>query len=105
MAELVAAIRAEIAAQATPPAPVPDRLLSINEAAGALGIGRSRLYEEVAAGRLRSLKVGRRRLVPASAIAGYIEAVTNGGGPSVPGLTRNEPPLGSRAERTRTHPE
>ncbi len=78
MAELVTAIRAELAAQAAPLAPVPDRLLSIDEAADALGIGRSRLYEEVSAGRLRSLKVGRRRLVPASAITAYIESLADG---------------------------
>ncbi|MGC8633895.1 MAG: helix-turn-helix domain-containing protein [Candidatus Limnocylindrales bacterium] len=80
MAELVAAIRAEVAVQASPPAAVPDRLLSIAEAAAALGIGRSRLYEEIGTGRLRSLKVGRRRLVPASAITAYIEALTHDGG-------------------------
>lgn len=56
--------------QAAPPAP--DRLLSIDEAAAMLGLGRSRVYLEIAAGRLSSLKVGRRRLVPAAAIARYI---------------------------------
>ncbi len=47
----------------------PDRLLSVDEAARALGVGRSALYGELAAGRLRSLKVGRRRLIPSGAIA------------------------------------
>jgi len=65
---LIAALRAE-AAQATAG---PDRLLSIDQAAEALGIGRSRLYDELAAGRLRSVKLGRRRLVPSSAIEVYI---------------------------------
>jgi hypothetical protein len=37
-----------------------------------LGIGRSRLYDEIAAARVRSVKVGRRRLVPSGAIAEYI---------------------------------
>ena len=54
----------------TPPAP--DRLLSIDEAASALGLGRTALYGEIAAGRLRSLTVGRRRLVPAGSIAKFI---------------------------------
>jgi len=67
---LLAALRAE-AAQATAG---PDRLLSIEEAAQALGIGRSRLYDELAAGRLRSVKLGRRRLVPSSAIREFTEA-------------------------------
>ncbi len=70
--ELVAAIRdelrAEVAAAAGAPA-VPDRLLSIASAADVLGIGRTSLYAELQAGRLRSVKVGRRRLVPSSAVA------------------------------------
>ena len=54
----------------------PDRLLSVDEAARALGLGRSITYGELSSGRLRSLRVGRRRLVPATAIAEFIE--TNG---------------------------
>ncbi|MBA2757371.1 MAG: helix-turn-helix domain-containing protein [Chloroflexi bacterium] len=54
------------------PTNAPDRLLSIDEAAKALGIGRSALYGEMGALRLRSIKVGRRRLVPSAAIAEYI---------------------------------
>lgn len=66
---LLAALRAEAAqAQAGP-----DRLLSIDEAARALAIGRTALYGEISAGRLRSVKVGRRRLVPSSAIAEFVE--------------------------------
>lgn len=67
---LAAAILAAVRADAAPAAP--DRLLSIDEAASALGIGRSILYGEIAAGRLRSVKVGRRRLVPAGALTDYI---------------------------------
>lgn len=67
---LLDALRAEAAAQARGG---PDQLLSIREAAETLGIGRSRLYDEIGAGRLRSVKVGRRRLVPAAAIRAYIE--------------------------------
>jgi excisionase family DNA binding protein len=69
LAELAAAIREEVATAAPAAAPGPDRLLSIDEAADVLGIGRSRLYAELAAGQLRSVKIGRRRLVPSSAIA------------------------------------
>jgi excisionase family DNA binding protein len=68
---LVAALVAAVNSEATPPE-VPDRLLSIDEAARMLGIGRSRLYEEIGSGRCRSLKVGRRRLVPSSAISDYV---------------------------------
>lgn len=71
LAELAAAIREEVAAAALPPA-APERLLDIDEAAEMLGIGRTKVYGELDAERLRSLKVGRRRLIPSSAIAEYI---------------------------------
>ncbi len=71
LAELVEALRAEIAAEARP-SDLPDRLLSIPEAAEACGVGRSLIYSELASGRLRSLKVGRRRLVPSGAVAEFI---------------------------------
>jgi excisionase family DNA binding protein len=70
VAELVAALRAEVRAE--PPAAAPDRLLGVDEAAAALGLGRSALYGEIAAGRLASITVGRRRLIPAAAIAAFI---------------------------------
>jgi len=70
LAELVAALREEARAEATPHAP--DRLLSVDEAAATLGLGRSLLYGEIQAGRVRSVKVGRRRLVPSAAITDYI---------------------------------
>jgi excisionase family DNA binding protein len=54
------------------PTGAPDRLLSVAEAAALLGVGRSRLYDEIGAQRVRSVKVGRRRLVPSGAIAEYI---------------------------------
>jgi excisionase family DNA binding protein len=70
LTELAAAIREEVAAAAV--APAPDRLLDVDEAGATLGIGRSATYAELGAGRLRSIKVGRRRLIPAAAIAAYI---------------------------------
>ena len=67
--ELVAALRDEMATQRRPSEREPDRLLSIEQAARALGIGRTALYSEIGAGRIRSVKVVRRRLVPSSAIS------------------------------------
>jgi excisionase family DNA binding protein len=64
---LITALRAEMAASARPPEP--ERLLSLDEAARLLGIGRTALYRELDTGRLRSVKVGRRRLIPSSAVA------------------------------------
>jgi excisionase family DNA binding protein len=72
LAELLEALRDEMRAEAARDASAPDRLLSVDEAAAQLGIGRSRLYDEIAAARVRSVKVGRRRLVPSGAIAEYI---------------------------------
>lgn len=65
--ELVEAIVALAAESATRP-PAPERLLSIDEAAAALGIGRTRLYAELGSGRLRRVKAGRRVLIPASEV-------------------------------------
>ena len=67
--ELVAALRDEIATDRRPSEREPDRLLSIEQAVQALGIGRTALYSEIGAGRIRSVKVGRRRLVPSSAVS------------------------------------
>ena len=54
--------------------PAAERLLDVNEAAALLGIGRTATYGELQAGRLASVKVGRRRLVPAGAIGAYVAA-------------------------------
>ncbi len=67
--ELVAALRDEMGAERRGIPQGPDRLLSIEEAARVLGIGRTALYSEIGAGRIRSVKVGRRRLIPSSVIS------------------------------------
>lgn len=67
--ELAAALREELGAAARS---TPDRLLDIPSAATALGIGRTRLYAELDSGRIRSVRVGRRRLIPALAIAEFV---------------------------------
>ncbi|MGY4967029.1 helix-turn-helix domain-containing protein [Streptomyces sp. 900105245] len=43
------------------------------EAAAALGIGRSLVYEEIRLGRLQTVRIGRRRLVPPEYIAQYVD--------------------------------
>lgn len=67
--ELVEALRDEMAVEVRLSEREPDGLLSIAQAARALGIGRTALYSEIGAGRIRSVKVGRRRLFPSSAIS------------------------------------
>jgi excisionase family DNA binding protein len=74
LTELVEALREEVRTEAAVVPQAPDQLLSVHETADALGIGRSATYGEIAAGRLASLTIGRRRLVPSSAVREYVEA-------------------------------
>jgi excisionase family DNA binding protein len=48
-------------------------LYSIKDVVVRTGLSRSTIYEEMASGRLRSVKVGRRRLIPEVALAEYID--------------------------------
>ncbi len=57
-------------------APGPARLADIvlyrvEDAMTVLGLGRTTLYEQIRSGRLRSVKQGRTRLIPATAIHDY----------------------------------
>jgi excisionase family DNA binding protein len=70
--ELIEALAEAVRTEADARPAAPDRLLSVDEAAAMLGIGRSRLYAELQAGRCRSIRVGRRRLIPAAAITEFI---------------------------------
>ena len=73
---LVAAILDAVGDEASTAPSATERLLSIDQAAATLGVGRTALYAELSAGRLRSFKVGRRRLVPTSAIEAFIASET-----------------------------
>ena len=50
-------------------------LLTIAEAAQLLGLGRSKVYELIASGAIESVRIGRARRVPASALERFIEAL------------------------------
>lgn len=52
--------------------PVGARLYRVPEAMALLSLSRSVVYEQIRAGRLKSVTQGRTRLVPASAIADYV---------------------------------
>lgn len=56
--------------QETVVAPV---LYRVEEAAEALRLSRSQIYELIRSGRLRTVKEGRRRLVPVTALTEYVE--------------------------------
>lgn len=51
---------------------LPRALISVNEAARVIGVSRSYAYELVASGLLTSVRLGRRVLVPISAIEDLI---------------------------------
>lgn len=72
LAELAAALREEVGREAARGHAVPE-LLSIDRAAEACGIGRTALYGAIGRGEIRTVKVGRRRLVPSDAIAALVE--------------------------------
>jgi excisionase family DNA binding protein len=54
---------------------VPAVLYRVDEAAEALRLSRSQLYELIRSGRLRTVKCGRRRLVPVSALDEYVSSL------------------------------
>jgi excisionase family DNA binding protein len=62
----------------TDAADVPAVLYRVEEAATALRLSRSMLYELIRSGRLRTVKQGRRRLVPVSALAEYVASLDSG---------------------------
>ncbi|OBJ26872.1 hypothetical protein A5620_05475 [Mycobacterium colombiense] len=62
----------------------PVHMNTIKEVAGRTRLSRSKIYEELESGRLKSVKVGRRRLVTESQLIDYIDslvivATTSGG--------------------------
>lgn len=59
-------------------APVPRVSFSIEEAAGALGIGRTYVYQLIKEGRLQVVRLGRRTLVPMDAIQDLLQMNTSG---------------------------
>lgn len=54
---------------------VPAVLYGVDEAATALRLSRSLIYELIRSGRLRSVKQGRRRLVPVGALDEYVASL------------------------------
>jgi excisionase family DNA binding protein len=51
--------------------PTPRVLLTVEQAADALGIGRTNMFALIKSGEIESVKVGRLRRVPATAIETY----------------------------------
>jgi excisionase family DNA binding protein len=61
---------------------VMPRLLSIRQATYELGISRTSLYELIATGVLKTVKIGRRRFVTIEAIEEFIAGLSACGGPA-----------------------
>jgi excisionase family DNA binding protein len=67
-------VSALVAATEDPATDAPDRLLSVGEAGALLGLrSRSTVAGLIASGQLRSIRLGRRRLIPSSAVRELIE--------------------------------
>ncbi len=66
--------QAELAEKAARLKQIPKLSYSIAEAAHAAGIGRSTLYRAIGSGELRSLKIGKRRLIPVDALEAWLAA-------------------------------
>lgn len=94
LAELAAAIREEVRSELADHRGPPE-LLGIQEASRRLGIGRTAAYDLISGGALRSVKVGRRRLIPADALAELAQRGTvptaNGTALEVDGHGRHSP--------------
>lgn len=58
---------------------VGKRLLRITEAATVLSLGRSKVYELIASGRLKSIKIDNARRIPVAAVTEFL-AQHNGSG-------------------------
>jgi excisionase family DNA binding protein len=80
LAELMSDGRSE--SPQPPPRPIPERvLLTVEEAAERLGIGRTLTYKLISSGEIESIRIGRLRRVPTAAIHDYARRLS-GDGPS-----------------------
>jgi excisionase family DNA binding protein len=57
---------------------IPPKLYRVGEAAEALRLSRSAIYELIRSDQLRTVKIGRRRLVPVAALDEWLERVSGG---------------------------
>lgn len=56
----------------------PRIVLTVEEAAEALGIGRTLMYELIGSGAVESVTIGRLRRVPAGALTAFVEKLRSG---------------------------
>lgn len=53
----------------------PKAAFNVEEVMDSLGLSRQSVYNEINAGRLRSFKLGRRRLIPADAVPDWVRSM------------------------------
>lgn len=62
------------------PTPGPLKIcVGVNEATAALGLGRTRVYELIAEGKLKSFHIGGRRLFKVSELQDFVREAANAG--------------------------
>jgi excisionase family DNA binding protein len=54
-------------------------LLKPEEAVAVIGVGRSKMYELIASGAVKSVKIGALRRVPVAALENYVDALIEDG--------------------------
>jgi len=63
----------EVSAMTEPTSPAPRVLLTVEEAADRLSIGRTTMYALIKAGHIATVRVGYLRRVPAAALTDYVQ--------------------------------
>lgn len=58
----------------------PRIVLTVEEAAHALGIGRTMMYELIGSGAVESVTIGRLRRIPADALGAFVDQLRSGSG-------------------------
>ena len=58
-----------------PAAPAASLLYSVHDACAALGMGRTWLYEQIKSGRIRTVKLGTRTMVPVRELERFVNDV------------------------------
>ncbi len=58
--------------------PVPQLLLRVEEVAAMLAIARTRVFDLIGSGELRSVKIGHSRRIPEQAVRDYVERLGQG---------------------------
>lgn len=74
LAEAIAALVAAASSTAPAAPKAPETLLTINEVAERLRISKGLVYRMIGDGKLRSIRIGKRRLVPATEVTRLIES-------------------------------